>query len=86
MMTDAEHRKQVKHDDIPGDAHLLTFSCYRRLPLLSKDRTREWFVESLAIAREKHLCSGRFEGGGRIVAAGFVAGGSGGGIRTSEID
>ena len=29
MTTDAEHRKKVKHYDIPGDSHLLTFSCYR---------------------------------------------------------
>src|SRR5262249_34112682 len=34
-----------------------TFSCYRRLPLLSKDRTRWWFVEALEDARREH----RFE-------------------------
>jgi putative transposase len=48
------HRKRVRHFDLPGDAHFLTFSCYRRLPLLSKDRTRKWFVEALAAARNKH--------------------------------
>jgi putative transposase len=47
-------RKKVKHYDRPGDAHFLTFSCYRRLPLLSKDQTRHWFIEALTAARAKH--------------------------------
>jgi putative transposase len=45
------HRKTIRHFDLPGDAHFLTFSCYRRLALLSKDRTRNWFVEALDDAR-----------------------------------
>ncbi len=49
-----EHRKRVKHFDLRGDAHFLTFSCYRRMQLLSKDRTRLWFVEALNKARVKH--------------------------------
>jgi putative transposase len=48
------HRKKVKHFDIPGHAHFLTFSCYRRLALLSKDRSRWWFVQELEKARRKH--------------------------------
>ena len=48
-----EYRKKLKHYDIPGHAHFLTFSCYRRLPLLSKDRTRWWFLEALEKARRK---------------------------------
>jgi putative transposase len=47
-------RKKVRHYDLPGDAHFLTFSCFRRLPLLSKDRTRNWLVESIAQARIRH--------------------------------
>ena len=47
------HRKLVKHYD-NGEPHFLTFSCYRRWPLLSKDRTREWFVEALNDARREH--------------------------------
>ena len=43
-------RKKVKHYDLPGNAHYLTFSCYHGLPLLSKDRTRLWFLEALANA------------------------------------
>lgn len=46
-------RKRVRHHD-DGQAHFLTFSCYRRLPLLSKDRTREWFVEAVEAARTQH--------------------------------
>jgi putative transposase len=47
------HRKQVKHYDVPGHAHFLTFSCYDRLPLLGKDRTRRWFIEALEEARRR---------------------------------
>lgn len=38
----------------PGDAHELTFSCYRRYPLLSKDRTRSWMIAAIRRARVKH--------------------------------
>jgi putative transposase len=54
MRTADGPRKKVRHFDLPGDAHYLTFSCYRGMPLLSKDRTRIWFLEELAKAREKH--------------------------------
>ena len=47
-------RKRVRHFDLPGDAHFLTFSCFHRLPLLSKDRTRKWLVEAIGNARTKH--------------------------------
>jgi putative transposase len=50
---DFSPRKRVKHYD-NGEPHFLTFSCYRRLPLLSKDRTRQWFIEALTEARSKH--------------------------------
>jgi len=32
------HRKRVKHFDVPGHVHELTFSCWQRLPLLDDDR------------------------------------------------
>jgi putative transposase len=50
----ARHRKKVHHYDLPGDAHFLTFSCFHRLPLLTKDRTRKWFIQSLEDARVKN--------------------------------
>ena len=33
-------RKLIKHFHEPGDLHELTFSCYRRLPLLTNDEWR----------------------------------------------
>jgi hypothetical protein len=48
----AEPRKRVKHYDLPGDAHFLTFSWYHGLKLLCKDRTRLWFLEALEAARK----------------------------------
>jgi putative transposase len=47
-------RKTLRHFEVPGHAHFLTFSCYQRLPLLSKDRTRRWFIDSLEKARQSH--------------------------------
>ncbi len=44
-------RKRCRRHDEPGQAHGLTFSCYRRLPLLSKDRTRRWLIEAIDEAR-----------------------------------
>ncbi len=36
-----------------GDLHFLTFSCYRRLPLLETVRARNVFVEALGKIRER---------------------------------
>src|SRR5262249_4899113 len=44
-------RKRCRRYDDPGHAHELTFSCYRRLPLLSRDRTGGWVVEAIERAR-----------------------------------
>ncbi len=49
------HHKQCKRYDIPGDAHFITFSCYQRLPLLSKDRSREWMIDAIQRAQEKKM-------------------------------
>jgi putative transposase len=46
--------KTCKRWDHPGDAHELTFTCFRRIPLLSKDRTRRWLVDSIHRARQRH--------------------------------
>ncbi len=47
------HRKLCRRYDEPGHAHAPTFSRYRRLPLLSKDRTRRWLLEAIAPARDQ---------------------------------
>ena len=48
------HRKTRKVYDRDGDAHFLTFSSCRRLPLLNKDRTRQWMIDAIALSRSKH--------------------------------
>ncbi|MFH5803929.1 REP-associated tyrosine transposase [Alienimonas sp. DA493] len=47
---DGPHRKRVKHVHEPGDLHELTFSTYRRKPLLTNDRWRGYFCDALAEA------------------------------------
>jgi putative transposase len=46
-------RKRCRRYDEPGHAHELTFSCYRRLPLLSRERTCCWLAEAIATARQR---------------------------------
>ena len=48
------HRKRVKHYHLPGEFHELTFSCYRRLPLLTNDLWRRWLAESIKTAAQAH--------------------------------
>lgn len=49
------HRKRCKRYDIDGQAHCLTFSCFRRRPYLSRDRSCQWVVDALQRGREKAL-------------------------------
>lgn len=49
----SSHRRTNRSYDIPGHAHELTFSCFRGLPLLCKDRTCRWFVDAMESARTK---------------------------------
>jgi putative transposase len=48
------HRRQLEHYNDPGHAHFVTFSCWKRLPLPSKDRSRLWFLKSLNASLTKH--------------------------------
>lgn len=48
------HRKTCKRYNDVGHAHALTFSCFRRQPFLSKDRSRLWFIDAVHRARAKH--------------------------------
>ncbi len=48
------HRRRLKHHDIPGHAHYITCSCWGKKPLLSRDRTRQWFVEAIDRARRQY--------------------------------
>ncbi|MCA9093927.1 MAG: transposase [Planctomycetaceae bacterium] len=46
--------KTCRRCDEPGDAHALTFTCFKGQPFLAKDRSRQWMVDSIERAREKH--------------------------------
>ena len=47
------HRKLVRHYHEPGDLHELTFSCDRRMPLLTNDVWRELLCRSIDRAVER---------------------------------
>src|SRR5262249_32759589 len=53
-LPDGTIRKLRRSFNDIGHAHELTFPCYQGLPLLSKDRSRQWVVEALVSARQKH--------------------------------
>jgi len=42
--TSHRHRKTL---NIPGHAHALTFSCYRRYPFLTRPRTCQWLADAI---------------------------------------
>ena len=46
--------KTLKHFNTSGHYHALTFSCYKNFPLLQRDRTRRWLLESLQKACESN--------------------------------
>jgi len=48
---DTPIRKTRKSWDEAGHAHFLTYSCHQRLPLLCKDRSRQWVVDALRDVR-----------------------------------
>jgi len=47
-------RKRLRRADNPGDARFLTFSCFRRQPLLSRERSCRWLLDAMDRARETH--------------------------------
>lgn len=46
-------RKRCHRYNIPGHAHELTFSCYKRRPFLQTDRARRYLADSLLIAKTR---------------------------------
>jgi putative transposase len=44
-------RKSRRAWNEAGHAHFLTYSCFRRLPLLTRDRARRWVVAALEATR-----------------------------------
>ena len=45
--------KTVKHFNLEAQAHELTFSCYKGMPLLFSDQTRRWFIKAVEEARAR---------------------------------
>jgi putative transposase len=50
------HRKLVRHYHEPGDLHELTFSCYRRMPLITNDVWRKLLCESIDKGMQNWNC------------------------------
>jgi putative transposase len=48
------HRKRNKKYNVAGHAHFLTFSCYRRMALLTNDTWREWLAASARDQCDEH--------------------------------
>jgi putative transposase len=48
------HRKRLRRYNDPGEAHFLTFSCFKRQPFLSRDRTCRWMAQSILKSLQKH--------------------------------
>jgi putative transposase len=46
------YRNAVRYN-VPGHVHFYTFSCYKRLPMLTNDVWRQWLAESIAHARKE---------------------------------
>jgi len=53
-MPKTPHRKRVHHYEEPGTLHELTFSCYRRLHLLSNDPWRGMLSQAVDRACPRH--------------------------------
>jgi putative transposase len=47
-------RKRNKKYNIAGHAHFLTFSCYRRLPLLTNELWRDWLAQAVRKTCDKY--------------------------------
>jgi putative transposase len=45
--------KRCRRFEEQGHAHALTFSCFRRQPFLSRDRSRQWLLDAIDGARQK---------------------------------
>lgn len=54
MPGDQSPRKRCIRYNVPGHAHELTFSCYRRRPLLKSERASSLLADAVARARLAH--------------------------------
>ncbi|MBN2590966.1 MAG: transposase [Sedimentisphaerales bacterium] len=54
MLNRKLHKKSCHRYNIAGNAHELTFSCYKSQPFLSKERTCRYLIDSINTSKEKH--------------------------------
>jgi REP element-mobilizing transposase RayT len=47
-------RQRMRRRELPGNVRFITFSCFRRLPLLGHPGIRDLFVEAMAEAKVAH--------------------------------
>jgi putative transposase len=47
-------RMRCRRVDELCQAHSLTFSCFHRQPFLARDRSRQWMIEAIQLARVRH--------------------------------
>ena len=48
------YRKTRKIFDTPGDSHFNTFSTFKRIPLLTKERSCQWMVDAINLSRDRN--------------------------------
>ena len=46
-------RKTRQAWDEPGHAHFVTYSCFRRQPFLTRERTRRWVIQAIETVRRE---------------------------------
>ena len=54
MASRPQRRKRVRYYHQPGNFHELTYSCYRRMPLLTNNRWRAMLSQAITAALERH--------------------------------
>ncbi len=53
LIADKSYKTCHRYNE-PGDAHFLTFSCFKQKPFLNADRSKTWLADSVVRACEKH--------------------------------
>ena len=53
MCSEDGHRRRIRHYDVPGHAHYLTFSCFHNQPFLKSERTCGWLIEAILAAKRE---------------------------------
>ena len=54
MLDGEQYAKRCKRWNTAGQAHALTFSCYRKRAFLSKEQPCQWLVEAIDAAQRRH--------------------------------